>query len=40
LTQPELVIACGVGILAGAAVIGSLWLRMDFDWRLRRPPEA
>lgn len=36
LSDSDLAIACAAGILAGAAVIGSLWLRMDIDWRLRR----
>jgi Protein of unknown function with HXXEE motif len=40
LTRPQLAMALGLGTVACAAAVGSLWLRMDFDWRLRRPPRA
>jgi lysylphosphatidylglycerol synthetase-like protein (DUF2156 family) len=38
LSPGELEAAVAIGIMAGAAVIASLWLKMDLDWRLRRTP--
>lgn len=37
LTTGQLAVAIGLGTAVGVAVIASLWLRMDFDWRMRRP---
>jgi hypothetical protein len=37
LATSQLVEATGIGVVGGALVVGSLWLRMDFDFRLRRP---
>ncbi len=37
LTSTQLVIAAVLGVVVGLAIVLSLWLPMDFDWRLRRP---
>jgi hypothetical protein len=36
LSTAQLEVAIAMGIAAGTLVIASLWLKMDFDWRLRR----
>lgn len=40
LTADQVALAIALGTITGAAVIRSLWLRMDFDWRLRRRSSA
>lgn len=37
LTPLQLAAALALGTVVGAAVVVSLWLHIDFDWRLRRP---
>lgn len=37
LTPLQVASAVGLGTILGVAVVASLWLHMDFDWRLRRP---
>lgn len=37
LTPFQLMLAIALGTVVGVAVIASLWLRMDFDWLMRRP---
>jgi hypothetical protein len=39
LTPTSLVAAAVLGAILGAAIIGSLWLDMNYDWRLRRVDE-
>jgi hypothetical protein len=36
-TPSQIAFAVVAGSIAGVAVIASLWLPMDLDWRLRRP---
>lgn len=36
LSTSELGVATALGVVVGAAVVASLWLKMDFDYRLRR----
>ena len=40
LDPSQLAWAIALGTLAGAAVIASLWLHMDLDWRLQRRPAS
>ena len=37
LTISQVVSAVALGTVFSAAAIASLWLRMDFDWKFRRP---
>jgi hypothetical protein len=37
LTPLQLASALALGTGISAAIVASLWLRMDFDWRFRRP---
>src|SRR2546422_10504345 len=37
LTSSQVVSAVVIGTIAGGAAVASLWLRMDLDWRFRRP---
>jgi hypothetical protein len=37
LTVPQVALAIAIGTAVGIAVVASLWLPMDFDWRFRRP---
>jgi Protein of unknown function with HXXEE motif len=36
LTLPQVAVAVAIGTVVGIAVIASLWLPMDIDWRFRR----
>ena len=40
LTTPQIGVAVVIGILVQVAVIASLYLRMDIDWRFQRPSAA
>jgi hypothetical protein len=37
LTPPQVVAAIALGTVIGIAAVASLWMRMDIDWRFRRP---
>ncbi len=36
LTPPQVAFSVALGTAVGVAAVASLWLHMDFDWRLRR----
>jgi hypothetical protein len=40
LTGQQLAAALVIGTVVSGLVICSLWLHLDFDWRLRRPPSS
>jgi hypothetical protein len=36
LTLPQIAYVAALGTIVGLAAVASLWLRLDYDWKLRR----